>query len=326
MRESIQGRTQLESFTIRLLEALGYPGVKLSSETGAEHSDNSVTAEIAGSSGQPARVLVEWKFWSTELVGRPEVEEFHSALQANAGTRWGILLTSGRFSEEALEYARQTGLIGLVDGETLKGLIPGAEPQGEPVPAPAEAKAPRATRWWLSLGLLLRDALETVLLSLGIFWLVTTFVVQTFRVVGSSMEPALHDSQYLIVNKLAYRLYEPRRGDIVVFEFPQNVEREFIKRVIGLPGEKVEMKAGQVYVNDQPLKEAYIPHLGNSSWGPKVLGQNELFVLGDNRLNSHDSRSWGSLPRRNLTGKAWFCYWPPQHWGSVLNISLASSK
>lgn len=323
MSEGSEGRARLESLTIRLLEALGYQGVKLSAD---ERSDSSVIAEFAGPSGPPTRVLVEWKLGSTDLMGRPEVEEFHSTLRANSAARWGILATSGRFSEEALEYARQTGTIALVDEERLRGLLSGAEPRGERVPAPAEAQAPRATRWWIALALLLRDALETVLLSLGVFWLITTFVVQTFRVVGSSMEPALHDSQYLIVNKLAYRLYQPQRGDIVVFDFPLNIEREFIKRMIGLPGEKVELKGGQVYINGELLKEDYIPHLGNSSWGPKVLGANEFFMLGDNRLNSHDSRSWGILPRQNLTGKAWFSYWPLQHWGSMPNISFASPK
>jgi len=160
---------------------------------------------------------------------------------------------------------------------------------------------------------LLRDLVETLILTLIIFFVVNALTGR-FQVRGSSMEPSLHSGQYLIVSKLAYWIGQPQRGDIVVFEPPNGTGEDYIKRVVGLPGERVEIRDGSVWINGYRLQEPYIasrvPYSG--SW---TLGSDEYFVLGDNRANSSDSHSWGPLPRENLVGKAWLCYWPPQTWG-----------
>jgi signal peptidase I len=174
---------------------------------------------------------------------------------------------------------------------------------------------------WVTVKSALREVIETVLLTLLIFFLVRT-LIQNFRIEGSSMEPNLHDGQYLIINKIVYRFHPPERGDIVVFQFPRNPQRDFIKRIIGLPGEKIEVRQGEVLINDQELEEPYAPKAGSYSWGPALVGENELFVLGDNRNNSSDSHSWGMLPRDKIVGKAWVSYWPPQHWSLIPHYSF----
>ena len=189
-----------------------------------------------------------------------------------------------------------------------------------------EPCAPERPSGWVRAKVLLREIVETVVLSLIIFFFITTFLLQNFRVLLSSMEPTLHEGQFIMVNKLAYRLHPPERGDIVILKYPRNPERDFIKRIVGLPGEKVEIREGEVHINDQPLQEPYVRYPGNYSWGPRRVGEDEFFVLGDNRLNSHDSRAWGMLPRENIVGKAWLCYWPPQCWGLMPSVSFAAPE
>lgn len=162
---------------------------------------------------------------------------------------------------------------------------------------------------------LLRDIVETLVLALIIFFVVNTLTGR-FYVRGSSMEPSLHNGQYLVASKISYRLGDPERGDIVVLLPPNGTGEDYIKRIIGLPGEHVEARDGAVWVNGYRLDEPYlhspIPYSG--SW---IVGPDEYFVLGDNRANSSDSHSWGMLPRENIVGKAWLCYWPPQYWGLI---------
>jgi signal peptidase I len=181
---------------------------------------------------------------------------------------------------------------------------------------------------WDSAKLLLRELIETVVLALLIFLLIRG-VIQNFRIEGFSMEPNLHQGQYLIVNKAMYRwVHPPERGDIIVFQYPRAPDRDFIKRVIGLPGEKIEIRDGSVYINDVPLDEPYLPEPTRGNMAPTVTGPDEYFVLGDNRDNSSDSRSWGSLPAESIIGKAWLSYWPPRWWGPIPdpNYSFASSR
>jgi signal peptidase I len=147
---------------------------------------------------------------------------------------------------------------------------------------------------------------------------------QNFRIEGHSMETNLHDGQFLIVNKLVYYLHPPQRGDVVVFHSPESPRKDFIKRVIGLPGEEVEMIDGTVYVDGVPLQEVYITDPGSRSWGPEVVGEFEYFVLGDNRNNSSDSRSWGMLDGNAIIGKAWISYWPPSTLGPVPHYTFAA--
>lgn len=173
---------------------------------------------------------------------------------------------------------------------------------------------------------LFREVAETLIMTVLIFVLVRGLLVQNFRIEGFSMEPTLHEGQYLIVNKLIYYLRPPQRGDIVVFAFPRGPERDFIKRVIGLPGDTVEIRPGQVLVNGEVIAEPYDPEPVNYSYPPTVLGPNEYFVLGDNRNNSSDSHTWGPLERKYIIGKAWLSYWPPQEWGLVPNYAVQARE
>jgi len=162
---------------------------------------------------------------------------------------------------------------------------------------------------------LLREILETALLTLIIFLVVNTLTGR-FQVRGTSMEPTLRDGQYLVVSKLAYWLRPADRGDIVVFRPPNSLSDDYIKRVVGLPGEQVKISNGQVRVDGVPLEETYVINQSSYS-GSWKLGDDEYFVLGDNRRNSSDSHTWGMVPRENIIGKAWLCYWPPEALGPV---------
>ena len=196
----------------------------------------------------------------------------------------------------------------------------------------------------------LKEIAETLLLALVIY-LTVRAVVQNFKVEGSSMEPTLRHGEYLLVNKAAYmgvnpaevvRLLPfangaddgasfypfglPQRGDIAVFRYPRDPSRDFIKRVVAVPGETVEVRAGVVYVNDEKVEEPYI--LANPTYTrkPYVLPAGEFFVLGDNRANSSDSHVWGPVPMENIVGKAWFTYWPPADVGNVSDHSVLAGQ
>lgn len=165
------------------------------------------------------------------------------------------------------------------------------------------------------------DVLETLILSVILFAAINT-VSARIRVDGSSMEPTLHTGEFVIVNKLSYKLSEPMIGDVIVFHFPRDPEQEYIKRVIGLPGDRVEIRNGDVYVNDRPIEEDYIaadPAYDIVSEVP----QDSLFVLGDNRNNSSDSHNWGPVPLDFVVGKAVLVYWPPTEWGLIDHPSVA---
>lgn len=164
----------------------------------------------------------------------------------------------------------------------------------------------------------LREIIETVVLTVVIFAAINT-VTGRFRIEGPSMMPNLHQGQYLIISKIVYRLDSPQRGDIIVFHHPRNPSRDLIKRVIGLPGETVEILDGRVLVDGTPLNEPYVFYRSHYS-GRYELGPEEFFVLGDNRPNSDDSHSWGTLDRDQIVGKAWISYWPPTTWGGLLHF------
>jgi len=194
------------------------------------------------------------------------------------------------------------------------------EVQAPPAIPPGQAQngATAQLTFWATC----RDLAETIILTLVIFFLVR-MGVENYKVEGQSMEPNLHTGQYLIVDKVSYKFRPPERGDIIVFKAPQSPDKNFVKRVIGLPGEKVEVRRGQVFINGRLLYEPYIDAHWGYNWGPATVGADEYFVLGDNRNNSSDSHSWGMLPKANIIGKAWFCYWPPQNWGFLPHYALA---
>lgn len=177
------------------------------------------------------------------------------------------------------------------------------EPQVEEI-KPVEEKT-NWTRFFL-------DVVETVVLAVVLFVGINA-VSARVRVDGFSMRPTLEDGEFLLVNKLSYIFGEVERGDIIVFHFPLNPEEELIKRVIGLPGDHIVVKDSQVFVNDQLLSEPYIAQ-SPLYYGDWVVKEGHLFVLGDNRNNSNDSKDWGMLPEENVVGKAVLIYWPPPLW------------
>lgn len=159
-----------------------------------------------------------------------------------------------------------------------------------------------------------RACLVNVLLVvvIGVFtFLVVPVVAQVIRVQGDSMAPALLGGQLLFVNRLAYRVEPLRYGDIIVFRSPKDSETILIKRVIALPGDQVSIERGVVSVNDHYLEESYVVERGTATFGPAAIEIGTVFVLGDHRVVSNDSRVWGSLPVDNVIGRAEFSVWPP---------------
>jgi len=180
------------------------------------------------------------------------------------------------------------------------------------------AAAPRETgarQGWRLLWELLHDLSVAVLFC---FFLIT-FVAQAFRVQGTSMEPLLHDGQRIIVNKFAYRFHAIERGDIVVFWYPRDPSVSFIKRVVALPGDMVEMRQGLLYVNGNKVAEPYLHgrYRSDDTFTPRAVGAGYYFVLGDHRKSSNDSRNWGEVPERYIYGKALLRFWPPAEVGLI---------
>jgi signal peptidase I len=168
------------------------------------------------------------------------------------------------------------------------------------------------------IGGLFGETVRIVVISLLIILPIRYFVVQPFFVRGESMSPNFEDKDYLIINELSYRFSEPQRGEVIIFRFPQDQRQYYIKRIVGLPEETIEIAGGQVmiYNKEHPegfvLEEKYLNYLDKTTPGEiKIkLDPNEYFVLGDNRDASSDSRRWGTLPRHFIIGKAWLRVWP----------------
>ncbi|HEY7346748.1 MAG TPA: signal peptidase I [Ktedonobacterales bacterium] len=179
-------------------------------------------------------------------------------------------------------------------------------PLPPPRPLPRAASSRRRAH-------LAREIIETIVLAVVIF-VAIRLSVQTFRVEGDSMLPGLDSGQYVLVNRLAYLFHGPTRGDVIVFHYPVNPNEDFIKRVIGLPGDTVQVTPTQITVNGAALKEPYITSAVNAT--PRIwkLGSDEYFVMGDNRPYSSDSRTWGSVPKDYIIGKATVVFWPLNKW------------
>jgi len=171
------------------------------------------------------------------------------------------------------------------------------------------------------------DTLETILLSLVLF-LAINAVSERIRVESISMQPTLYPGDYVIVNKLAYRFnHSPERGDVIVFRYPPNPDAiPYIKRIIGLSGDQIHIADGKVTVNGQLVVEPYLV-VSTNRGGDWTVPDGQLFVMGDNRNNSSDSRSWGFVPLENIIGRAELIYLPPQHWSFLhQNIAIASPQ
>ncbi|HEY3310082.1 MAG TPA: signal peptidase I [Anaerolineales bacterium] len=168
------------------------------------------------------------------------------------------------------------------------------------------------------------DVIETLLLSAVLFLAINALSARV-RVDGFSMKPTLQDGEFVLVNRLAYRVGVPNRGDIIVFHFPLDPgSQDLIKRVIGLSGDTIRVHRGVVSVNGQPLVEPYIaaPPLYSGEW---VVPEGDLFVLGDNRNDSSDSHSWGMLPIEQVVGKAIFIYWPFPEWKLIDHFDFSKA-
>ena len=172
--------------------------------------------------------------------------------------------------------------------------------------------------WW-------RETIETVLWALVLALILRTFVVQAFWIPSGSMIPTLEGGDRVLVAKFWYSFTEPKRGQLFVFKYPVDPKRDFVKRIIGLPGETIEIRNGTVFINDQALREEYVKNHDTFSLtagpifpeSPVKIPPNMYFAMGDNRPNSQDSRFWGFVPEQNIRGPVFFRYWPLSRIGLV---------
>jgi signal peptidase I len=160
------------------------------------------------------------------------------------------------------------------------------------------------------------ELVESVVIAVVLALVIRFFLFEPFYIPSGSMEPTLQVNDKIIVNKFVYKLGEPARGDIIVFKYPLDPSRDYIKRVIGLPGETLEIKESTVYVNNQPISENYLPSdIKFMDFGPVSIPDDSYFMMGDNRNNSQDSRVWGTLSENYIVGKAFLIFWPANRMG-----------
>ena len=178
------------------------------------------------------------------------------------------------------------------------------------------------------LGAFFLDILEVVVFAIAFFLFLYLLVFQPHKIKGSSMDPNFKDAEYLLTDKVSYRFGIPKRGDVIVFKAPGLDGEEFIKRIIGLPGEKISLQQSKIYINGKVLDETYISsdkYTGPGAFldeGKQItIPTDNYFVMGDNRPHSSDSRSWGLVPKNDISGKAWFVYWPVNQMGTVKAIN-----
>jgi signal peptidase I len=158
-----------------------------------------------------------------------------------------------------------------------------------------------------------------LLIAIGLALVIIVFLYQPVKVEGTSMAPLLSDQERIFINKFVYRFEPIERGDVVVFWYPLDHTKSFIKRVVGLPGETVEIRQGMVYVNGHSVPEPYVPpqYEDLSDFGPVRVPKDNYFVMGDHRISSNDSRVFGPVPSHFIYGRAVFAYWPVDHFGSL---------
>jgi len=158
-----------------------------------------------------------------------------------------------------------------------------------------------------------------LLIAIGLALVIIVFLYQPVKVEGTSMAPLLSDQERIFINKFVYRFEPIQRGDVVVFWYPLDRTKSFIKRVVGLPGESVEIRQGAVYVNGIVVPEPYVPRQYEdlSDFGPVPVPKDSYFVMGDHRISSNDSRVFGPVASRYIYGRAVFAYWPVDHFGSL---------
>ena len=162
--------------------------------------------------------------------------------------------------------------------------------------------------------------IKSLVVAFVLAMFIRTFFFQAFKIPSSSMHPTLQDGDHLIANRLIYRLQPPKRGEIIIFKFPNDTHRDFVKRLVGLPGEKVKIAGGKIYIDGKTVTDNRITsrYYFNDDGMPEIqVPTDSYFVLGDNSANSLDSRYWGFVPQKNLLAEPLFIYWPPKRWGVV---------
>ena len=181
------------------------------------------------------------------------------------------------------------------------------------LPISGEQPSPAGTRREL------RAWARDLVAALGLAMVIIVFFYQPVKVEGTSMAPLISDQERIFINKFVYRFEPIGRGDVVVFWYPLDRSKSFIKRVVGLPGDMVDIRDGHVYINGQYLEEPYVPprYEDNSDFGPSRVPAGEYFVLGDHRISSNDSRIFGYVPASYIYGKAVFAYWPVTQFGAI---------
>ncbi len=208
----------------------------------------------------------------------------------------------------------------MTDSEILPAPIPTDEGNAETdlVSAPIQQDEQQQ-----SLGHYVWEVLQTLILAGLLIIVFRTFLFQNYIVEGNSMIPTLEPAQRLIVSRISYILGEPERGDVIVFQFPHEPNRDFVKRILGLPGETVAIENGVVFIDGEPIpREEYLDYTSPTSMAPLLLSDEEYFVMGDNRPGSSDSRSWGPLARRYIIGQAYLVYYPFAEFGILEHYTL----
>lgn len=156
------------------------------------------------------------------------------------------------------------------------------------------------------------ETIKVVLISMAVILPIRYFLIQPFYVEGASMEPTFSSNEYLLVDEISYRFEEPQRGQVIVFRYPRDPRQYYIKRVIGLPGERLEIKLGKIYINGKELRENYLDEfrVGATNLESQIIPTDHYFLMGDNRINSMDSRIFGPVDKKFLIGRVWFRGWP----------------
>ena len=192
---------------------------------------------------------------------------------------------------------------------------------------PSDSGAAAGRPALLSLRNEIRVWTRDLLIAIGLALVIIVFLYQPVKVEGTSMAPLLSDQERIFINKFVYRFEPIQRGDVVVFWYPLDHSKSFIKRVVGLPGEAVEIRQGAVYVNGKIVPEPYVPpqYEDLSDFGPVRVPKDNYFVMGDHRISSNDSRVFGPVASRFIYGRAVFAYWPVDHFGS-LSTTEANTK
>jgi signal peptidase I len=181
--------------------------------------------------------------------------------------------------------------------------------RNEPLPS---SKVTAGAAGWRRAGRGALDFAKTLVIAFLLAQLVMVSVAQAFQVEQYSMEPTLLPHDRVLVNKFIYRVREPQRGDVIVLHYPRDPSRNYIKRIVALPGDRVEIRNGHLYINNNSVQEVYINGQPSGDYGPEAVPDGSYFVLGDNRNNSEDSRAFGFLKRSQVVGRAVLIYWPPQ--------------